>query len=128
VVTFVLVAVLPRGDAGAGIAIFALAGLGCSALLPLTISFGEKDLAVMSAAVAGGIIAFYQLGYGIAAFGVGPLQKAGLSLPAIFGFTAIVAAVMGVLSFVVVPVRSRPAHPLTQDAGPAQRPAGWRRR
>jgi hypothetical protein len=44
--------VLPRGDAGAGIAIFALAGLGCSALLPLTISFGEKDLAAMSAAVA----------------------------------------------------------------------------
>jgi MFS family permease len=128
VVTFVLVAVLPRGDAGAGIAIFALAGLGCSALLPLTISFGEEDLAVMSAAVAGGIIAFYQLGYGIAAFGVGPAQKAGLSLPAIFGFTAVVAAVMGVLSFVVVPVRSRPAHPLAQDAGPAHRPAGRRRR
>jgi fucose permease len=128
VVTFVLVAVLPRGDAAAGIAVFALAGLGCSALLPLTISFGEEELAAMSAAVAGGIIAFYQLGYGIAAFGVGPLQKAGLSLPAIFGFTAIVAAVMGVLSFVVVPVRSRPAHPLSQDAGPARRPAGRRRR
>jgi MFS family permease len=107
VVTFVLVAVLSKGDAAAGIAVFALAGLGCSALLPLTISFGEEDLAVMSAAVAGGIIAFYQLGYGIAAFGVGPLQKAGLSLSAIFGFTAIVAAVMGMLSFVVVPVRRR---------------------
>ena len=107
VVTFVLVAVLPRGDAAAGIAVFALAGLGCSALLPLTISFGEEELAAMSAAVAGGIIAFYQVGYGIAAFGVGPLQKAGLSLPAIFGFTAIVAAVMGMLSFVVVPVRGR---------------------
>ncbi|HYB15444.1 MAG TPA: MFS transporter [Streptosporangiaceae bacterium] len=119
VVTFVLVAALPRGDAWAGIAIFALAGLGCSALLPLTISFGEKDLAAMSAAAAGGIIAFYQLGYGIAAFGVGPAQKAGLSLPAIFGFTAIVAAVMGLLSFVVAPARPRPAHPPTQDGGPA---------
>ena len=106
----------------------AFKGLGCSALLPLTISFGEEELAVMSAAVAGGIIAFYQLGYGIAAFGVGPLQKAGLSLSAIFGLTAIVAAVMGMLSFVVVPVRSRPAHPVTRDAGPAQRPAGRRRR
>jgi len=119
VVTFVLVAALPRGNAWAGIAIFALAGLGCSALLPLTISFGEKDLAAMSAAAAGGIIAFYQLGYGIAAFGVGPAQKAGLSLPAIFGFTAIVAAVMGLLSFVVRPARPRPAHPPTQDGGPA---------
>jgi MFS family permease len=116
VVTFVLVAVLPRGDAGAGIAIFALAGLGCSALLPLTISFGEKDLAGMGAAVAGGIIAFYQLGYGIAANGVGPLQRAGLSLSAIFGFTAIVAGAMGVLSFAVAPVRSRHPRPLTQDA------------
>jgi MFS family permease len=123
VVTFVLVAVLPRGDAGAGIAIFALAGLGCSALLPLTISFGEKDLAVMSAAVAGGIIAFYQLGYGIAAFGVGPLQRTGLSLSAIFGFTAIVAGVMGLLSFVVAPVRSRPARPVTGETA-SPRPAG----
>jgi MFS family permease len=123
VVTFVLVAVLPRGDAGAGIAIFALAGLGCSALLPLTISFGEKDLAVMSAAAAGGIIAFYQLGYGIAAFGVGPAQKAGVSLPAIFGLTAIVAGVMGLLSFVVAPARSRPARPVTgETASPS--PAG----
>jgi predicted MFS family arabinose efflux permease len=128
VVTFVLVAALPKGAAGAGIAVFALAGLGCSALLPLTISFGEEELTVMSAAVAGGIIAFYQLGYGIAAFGVGPLQKAGLSLSAIFGFTAIIAAVMGMLSFVVVPVRSRPAHLVTRDPGPAQRPAGRRRR
>ena len=116
VVTFVLAGVLPRGDAGAGIAIFALAGLGCSALLPLTISFGEKDLAVMSAAVAGGIIAFYQFGYGVAAFGVGPLQRAGLSLSAIFGFTAIVAAGLAALSFAVVPLRSRPPHPLNRSA------------
>jgi fucose permease len=123
VVTFVLAGALPKHAAGAGIAVFALAGLGCSALLPLTISFGEKDLAVMSAAVAGGIIAFYQLGYGIAAFGVGPLQKAGLSLSAIFGFTAVVAAAMGVLSFVVAPVRSRPAGPVTDEAGPPY-PAG----
>jgi MFS family permease len=115
VVTFVLVAVLPRGYAGAGIAIFALAGLGCSALLPLTISFGEKDLAVMGATITGGIIAFYQLGYGIAAFGTGPLVDSGVSLSAVFGITAIVAAVLGLLSFVVAPVRSRPARPLTRE-------------
>ena len=51
------------------------------------------------------MIAFYQLGYGIAAFGVGPLQYAGLSLSAIFGGTAIVAAALAVLSFVVSPIR-----------------------
>jgi fucose permease len=99
---FLLTSVLPRGDAVAGIAVFALAGLGCSALLPLTVSFGEEDLTAMSAAVAGGVIAFYQLGYGIAAFGVGPLADSGVSLSRIFGFTAVVAAAMALLSFFVV--------------------------
>src|ERR1022692_583344 len=110
VAAFALIGVLPRHDAGAGIALFGLAGLGCSALLPLTISFGEKDLTAISAAMAGGVIAFYPLGYGFAAFGVGPLQKAGVSLPAIFAGTAFVAAAMAILSFIVVhrPARSRP--------------------
>jgi hypothetical protein len=79
---------------------FGLAGLGCSALLPLTISFGQGQL-VRSASVAGGVIAFYQVGYGIAAFGAGPLQDAGVGLPAIFGLAAVAAVVMGGLSFVL---------------------------
>ena len=56
---------------------------------------------VMSASAAGGVIAFYQLGYGIAAFGAGPLQDAGVGLPTIFGFTAVAAVAMGGLSFVL---------------------------
>ena len=56
---------------------FGVAALGCSALLPLTIGFGEKELSAIVAAVAGGVIAFYELGYGIAAFGVGPLLDSG---------------------------------------------------
>jgi fucose permease len=99
--TFLLTSGLSRPHAVAGIATFALAGLGCSALLPLTISFGEGDLSAMAAAMAGGVIAFYQLGYGIAAFGVGPLLDAGVSLSRIFGFAAIVAATMALLSFFV---------------------------
>jgi hypothetical protein len=39
-----------------------------------TISFGQERLVSMSAAVASGVIACYQFGYGIAAFGVGPLR------------------------------------------------------
>jgi MFS family permease len=97
--TFVLIALLPGGATGAGIAAFALAGLGCSALLPLTIGFGEEELAAMAAALAGGVIAFYQLGYGIAAFGVGPLLDAGVTLPAVYGASAVVAAVLGLVSF-----------------------------
>jgi fucose permease len=106
--TFLLIGILSRPHAAAAIGVFALAGLGCSALLPLTISFGEQDLAAISAVMAGGVIAFYQLGYGIAAFGVGPLRHAGVSLSAIFGLTACVAAAMGVLSFFVARPRRQP--------------------
>jgi hypothetical protein len=74
---FVLIAVLPKHAPGAAVAAFCLAGLGCSALLPLTISFGQEKLAGAATAVAGGVIACYQVGYGIAAFGVGPLTDAG---------------------------------------------------
>ena len=66
VVTFVLTGHLSRGDAAVGIAVFGLAGLGCSALLPLTISFGEEELTTMSAAVVGGIISQF-LGEEVAA-------------------------------------------------------------
>jgi hypothetical protein len=53
--------------------------------------------------VAGFLIAFYQTGYGIAAFGVGPLQRfTGLDLRQIYGLVAIVALGMALLSFVVV--------------------------
>jgi MFS family permease len=55
--------------------------------------------------------------------GVGPLQKAGLNLSAIFGFTAIVAGVMGLLSFVVAPARSRPAQLVTGETA-SPHPAG----
>ena len=108
----VAVALLPDGTPALGVLAFGLAGLGCSALLPLTISFGQKQLAVMSASVAGGVIAFYQLGYGIAAFGAGPLQDAGVGLPVIFGFTAAAALVMGGLSFVLA--ARQPVAPATR--------------
>lgn len=73
---------------------FALAGFGCSALLPLIISFGLPALS------SGSLIAFYLLGYGIAAFGVGPLHdSAGLSLQAIFGWCTLISLILGILSF-----------------------------
>ena len=57
----------------------------------------------MASSVAGSLIAFYQIGYGIAAFGVGPLQNwAGWSLPAIYSGTALIGLCMAALSFVVV--------------------------
>ena len=91
---FVVIARLPHDGPALGVLAFGLAGLGCSALLPLTISFGQEELTAFSAAAAGGIIAFYQLGYGIAAFGVGPLLDGGVELPTVYGLAAVVAAGM----------------------------------
>jgi fucose permease len=105
-VAMALIALLPGGSAALGILAFGLAGLGCSALLPLTISFGQEELVAIAASVAGLLIAFYQAGYGIAAFGVGPLERVtGLDLRQIYGLVALVALAMAALSFVVVPQR-----------------------
>jgi MFS family permease len=116
---FALIAALPADAPGLGILAFALAGLGCSALLPLTISFGQEKLTAMSAGVAGGTIAFYQVGYGIAAFGVGPLRGAGFTLPAVFGISAGVSLGMGALSFAVAHHRPSPVSLHPRPAGPA---------
>jgi hypothetical protein len=50
----------------------------------VTLTAGElqatfvPEMNMLGASVPGGVIAFYQLGYGIAAFGAGPLQDAGV--------------------------------------------------
>ena len=115
-VAFVLVALLPDDEPALGILAFGLAGLGCSALLPLTISFGQSELTAVSAAAAGGIIAFYQLGYGIAAFGTGPLLDGGTELSTVYAIAAAVAVVMGLWSFVVAARRPNSAHVHAQPA------------
>jgi fucose permease len=112
-IALALIAIMPTGSVGLGILVFGLAGLGCSALLPLTIGFGQEELVAVAASVAGFLIAFYQMGYGIAAFGVGPLERfTGLDLRQIYGLVAVVALAMAALSFVVVvrrPVREAAA-------------------
>jgi MFS family permease len=117
-VAFVLIALLPEDEPLLGVLAFGLAGLGCSALLPLTISFGQEELAAVSAGVAGGVIAFYQLGYGLAAFGVGPLLDGGMELSTIYATAAVIAAAMGIWSFVVAGGRTGSAG-LRPDAGHA---------
>jgi fucose permease len=114
-VGFVVIAYLPVGSSFLGILAFGLTGLGCSALLPLTISFGQEEMKIIAASVAGGLIAFYQMGYGIAAFGVGPLKDyAGLSLNSLFGFAAVVALILAALSFVVTLQASAPSLDIMQ--------------
>jgi fucose permease len=99
----VICACLHGSDAFTGLLAFGLAGLGCSALLPLTISFAQKELTSIAGSVAGGLIAFYQIGFGLAAFGVGPLQaRAGLALNTIYGGAAAVGIVLTILSYMIV--------------------------
>jgi MFS family permease len=115
---FAVIAALPKHAPGAAVAAFCLAGLGCSALLPLTISLGQEKLAGAHAAVTGGIIACYQVGYGIAAFGVGPLTSAGVRIPLIFAGAAVVAAAMGALSLAVAHGRPSPTSLHPRPGGP----------
>jgi len=72
----------------------------------LILGFGQKELMAITAAAAGGLIAFFQIGYGIAAFGVGLLQTwAGLEFNIIYAGTAAVALAMAALSFGVTPAQ-----------------------
>lgn len=119
---FLVIAVLPKHAPLASVGAFALAGLGCSALLPLTISIGQEKLPHYQVFVAGGVIACYQFGYGLAAFGVGPLVDAGVRLPVIFGFSAAVAAGMGLLSLAVAHKRPSPQSLHPRPAPPSPRP------
>jgi fucose permease len=83
-----------HGEAS-GIFAFGLAGLACSAFFPLCISLSGQAFPQFAAATSGTLIAFYQSGYGIAAFGVGPLQELfGLSFRSIYSLGSLIAALM----------------------------------
>ncbi len=110
---FIAVAMVPRGHPSLALVCFGVAGLGCSALLPLVVSFGQQELAVMGTAVAGGLLGFYQMGYGLAAFGVGPVQKLlHADLGGLYRGMAILALGLEVLAFLIV-----------AKAGPTKTPA-----
>jgi MFS transporter, FHS family, glucose/mannose:H+ symporter len=86
-----------------GIVAFGMAGLACSAFLPLSISFGGNEFSRLSAVIAGELIAFYQLGYGVAAFGIGPLRDfVGLPFHTIFAGGSIVAGLLAVFALLVI--------------------------
>jgi MFS family permease len=102
-----------QGETG-GIVVFGLAGLACSAFLPLSISFGGDEFPYLAAVMAGELIAFYQLGYGIAAFGTGPLRDLiGLQYSTIFAAGSIVALMLVVIASFVIrgPLATRRSPP-----------------
>ncbi|MGH7737858.1 MAG: MFS transporter [Candidatus Tyrphobacter sp.] len=94
-----------------GVLLFGLAGIGCSALFPLTISFAQERFVELSGTIAGVLIASYQVGYGVAAFAVGPLQTiASVALPVIYAGAAAIALIFGILSFPIASANN-PAKP-----------------
>jgi len=96
-------AVSRAGSETAGIFAFGFAGLGCSAFLPLSISFAGDEFPKLAAMMSGELIAFYQLGYGVAAFGTGPLRNfTGLPFSSLFSYGSAVAAVMGILAWFLI--------------------------
>ncbi len=93
---FIATSFVPASSAALGVLTFGLAGLGCSALLPLTISLGATD------ASPGHLVAGYQFGYGLAAFGVAPLHSGiGLGLRTLFGGASGVALALAGLAFML---------------------------
>ena len=111
-----LVAPLAK-SAGAGIAVFAFGGLACSGFFPMTIGYGESTFPSIVELAAGWLIAAYQVGYGLAAFGAGALQRL-VSLSAVFRIAAAAVVVMGFLALVVArqqrPSQGRPVPPSTR--------------
>jgi MFS transporter, FHS family, glucose/mannose:H+ symporter len=100
-VAFQLVAA--AGTAASGIAAFAVAGLACSAFLPFSISFAGSEFPHQAAMMSGALIAIYQVGYGVAAFGVGPIrQHAGLDYSTVFALGGIVAIALALAALLLI--------------------------
>jgi len=67
------------------------------------LSFSGNEFPRLSAVMAGELIAFYQLGYGVAAFGIGPLHdRVGLAFTTIFAMGSIVAVPLAVVAGFVI--------------------------
>ena len=94
-----------RGAAESIVA-FGLSGLGCSAFFPLSISLCGQEFPKQGALTSGELVAFYQAGYGVAAFGVGPLREiAGLPFHTIYSWGSVIAVAMFAVSFAVGQLR-----------------------
>jgi fucose permease len=99
-ITAALIVFPTANSAGAGIALFAFGGLACSGFFPMTVGYGEATFPSIVELAAGWLIAAYQVGYGLAAFGASALQHV-VSLATVFRIAAAAAAGMGLLALVI---------------------------
>ena len=95
---------VPTADtATTGVLVFAFGGFACSGFFPMTVGYGEATFPTFVELAAGWLIAAYQVGYGLAAFGGGVLQSA-VSLASLFRVAAVLAVVMALLA---IPIARR---------------------
>ena len=83
-------------------------------MLPLIISFGQKQLAPLGETVAGLLIGAYQVGYGLAAFGGGAIQQQwDLPITTLFAMGAGAAVLLALLAapLALKPRGIPPLHP-----------------
>lgn len=96
--------------AATGIAAFALAGLACSAFLPLSIGFAQACHRDLTELISGVMMAAYLLGFGIGSYGLGPLREAaGIPLATLYAASAALAVVL--MGIALVLARRRAAAP-----------------
>jgi hypothetical protein len=88
--------VAAASGATSGVLAFSLAGLACSACLPLSIGAASSETPRFVETASGWMVAAYMVGYGIGAFAVGPLRQVGsLELSTVYyGATVIAAAIV----------------------------------
>ncbi|MBA3603928.1 MAG: MFS transporter [Parachlamydiaceae bacterium] len=105
---FLLLASLKDGESTWAVFASGLMGFGCSTLLPLTVGFGTQQFKSIAGAIPGMILTYYLIGYGIAAFGVGPLQEfAQIQLREIYYFGAFIAMILGLISIGIVKTKPK---------------------
>ena len=102
-VAVALVLVPSAKTATAGLLVFAFGGFACSGFFPMSVGYGEATFPTFVELAAGWLIAVYQVGYGLAAFGGGALQSV-VSLATIFRMAAALAVVMAMLA---IPIARR---------------------
>ena len=96
-IAIALACVAWSSSAAFGVVVFALAGLACSACLPLSIGTASGETPRFVETASGWMVASYMMGYGVGAFAVGPLREvADLQLSDVY-FGAISIAVVLIL-------------------------------
>jgi len=108
------------GSPESAVGLFALAGVGCSAVLPLTLALGGRRFPDHRAWVAGALFSALVAGLGVGSFATGLLRPA-LGLTTIYRLAALPPAIACVLA---VALARRP--PATAAAPPAPPPRAAR--